>query len=81
MNKIVIVLTVLALIVFAGLYAFKFRDQDDTKISEYPKVVVPTASTNSSPTPKPVTNDDSFSSIETDLNNTVILEEDFSDIK
>ncbi len=78
MNKVIIAAITISLLL-TGLYLFKY--QKNNIVLETPKDVIVTTTPHSSPTPKPVTNDDSFSSIETDLNNTVILEEDFSDIK
>jgi hypothetical protein len=77
MNKIVIIVIVSLLLLSSGLYFLS--DQKVSKVIETPKAEV-SKQVVSSPTPKPVTNDDSFSSIETDLNNTVILEENFSDL-
>lgn len=78
MKKIVVAAVVLLAILFLGFLLVK-KDSDDMNLQ------TKNSNTQTSPEPKvtdkPVTKDDSFTSIESDLNSTVILNEDFSDLK
>lgn len=74
MKKIVIVALVMAVLVASGVLALKTKNMDDADSNKATQKVT------SDPTMKPVTKDDSFTSIDSDINNTVILQEDFSDL-
>jgi hypothetical protein len=78
MNKFVLIIIIILLLLSGGVYLFK--SQKESVVYESPKIEVSKTTEPTSPTPKPVTNDDSFTSIESDLNNTLILDEDFSDL-
>ena len=61
----VVVAVVVSVILVVGMLMFKYEN--------YPEVEI-------LPSAKPVSSDNSFTSIEEDLENTIILEEDFSDL-
>ena len=81
MKKIAFIFLLLAAL---AVFAY-FKKQNDIS-SMLLKQNTNSAVATSTPKPsdsemKPVTSDDSFTSIDSDLNNTVILNEDFSDLK
>lgn len=73
MKKIVIIAIVMSVLVASGVLALKTKRMDSELKETTQKVT-------SDPTMKPVTKDDSFTSIDSDINNTVIMQEDFSDL-
>lgn len=80
MNKLnkgfglVIILIIIALVAVIALFFLKSgKSKDDVE-----NRINPVVTTDS--TPKPMSTDDSYTSIEADLDNTIISEEDFSDL-
>lgn len=78
MKKIIIILVLIGLVFFAILTSktrMSSTDQSEIENKEMQEVKVTTSNEND------VTKDDSFTSIDSDLNGTVIMSEDFSDLK
>lgn len=72
----------LAIFIAVLVVAFLIFYKKPTTSTEEAVMGVKTKSTMgvTQPTTKPILKDDSFASIETDLSNTIILNEDFSDL-
>ena len=81
MRNIIILLIILTAIL-TGVFFFKKQGNNINTIKNQTVDIAATGTPKPTDIPmKPVTSDDSFTSIDSDLNSTIILNEDFSDIK
>lgn len=76
MKKIGVVAIILSVLVVSAILSLKPTKVEDKSSTDNNM----TETVSGGPTMKPVTKDDSFTSIESDLDSTILVNEDFSDL-